>query len=118
MKRSAVILLTMAAALSGCAARTHSAEQVAQIAASILEFGFVAPVLIDERGEVIAGPGRLQAAKSLGLETVPVERAHRLDRAFGDPVAQLMELRAGHEVQARPVELQHVLRRAFIALGC
>ena len=52
-------------------ARTHSVEQVAQIAASILEFGFVAPVLVDERGEVIAGHGRLQAAKSLGLETVP-----------------------------------------------
>ncbi|MBR0683282.1 site-specific DNA-methyltransferase [Roseomonas eburnea] len=52
-------------------ARTHSAEQVAQIAASILEFGFVAPVLVDERGELIAGHGRLLAAKSLGLDTVP-----------------------------------------------
>ncbi|WP_270936293.1 site-specific DNA-methyltransferase [Falsiroseomonas oryzae] len=52
-------------------ARTHSAEQVAQIAASILEFGFVAPVLMDERGELIAGHGRLLAAKSLGLDTVP-----------------------------------------------
>jgi DNA modification methylase len=52
-------------------ARTHSADQVAQIAASILEFGFVAPVLIDERGELIAGHGRLLAAKSLGLDTVP-----------------------------------------------
>ena len=52
-------------------ARTHSAEQVAQIAASVLEFGFVAPVLVDERGEVIAGHGRLLAAKSLGLDTVP-----------------------------------------------
>ncbi|WP_051213316.1 site-specific DNA-methyltransferase [Rubritepida flocculans] len=52
-------------------ARTHSAEQVAQIAASILEFGFVAPVLVDERGEVIAGHGRLLAAQSLGLDTVP-----------------------------------------------
>ncbi len=52
-------------------ARTHSAEQVAQIAASILEFGFVAPVLVDERGEIIAGHGRLLAAKSLGLDTVP-----------------------------------------------
>ncbi|PWS35186.1 DNA modification methylase [Falsiroseomonas bella] len=52
-------------------ARTHSAEQVAQIAASILEFGFVAPVLVDECGEIIAGHGRLLAAKSLGLETVP-----------------------------------------------
>jgi DNA modification methylase len=52
-------------------ARTHSAGQVAQIAASILEFGFVAPVLVDERGEIIAGHGRLLAAKSLGLDTVP-----------------------------------------------
>jgi ParB-like chromosome segregation protein Spo0J len=52
-------------------ARTHSAEQVAQIAASILEFGFAAPVLVDERGEIIAGHGRLMAAKSLGLDTVP-----------------------------------------------
>jgi DNA modification methylase len=52
-------------------ARTHSPEQVAQIAASILEFGFVAPVLVDERGEIIAGHGRLLAAQSLGLATVP-----------------------------------------------
>ena len=52
-------------------ARTHSAEQVAQIAASILEFGFVAPVLVDERGEIIAGHGRLLAAQSLGLDAVP-----------------------------------------------
>jgi ParB-like chromosome segregation protein Spo0J len=52
-------------------ARTHSPEQVAQIAASIIEFGFVAPILIDERGEIIAGHGRLMAAQSLGLQTVP-----------------------------------------------
>jgi DNA modification methylase len=53
-------------------ARTHSPEQVAQIAASIVEFGFAAPILVDEHGEVIAGHGRLEAAKSLGLATVPV----------------------------------------------
>jgi len=52
-------------------ARTHSPEQVAQIAASILEFGFVAPVLVDEQGEIIAGHGRLLAAQSLGLASVP-----------------------------------------------
>jgi DNA modification methylase len=52
-------------------ARTHAPEQVAQIAASIIEFGFVAPVLVDEHGVLIAGHGRLLAAKSLGLETVP-----------------------------------------------
>ena len=53
-------------------ARTHSDEQVAQIAASIAEFGFVNPVLVDEAGELIAGHGRVLAAKSLGLESAPV----------------------------------------------
>jgi len=52
-------------------ARTHSAEQVAQVAASIKEFGFTNPVLIDEQGGVIAGHGRVMAAKKLGLAEVP-----------------------------------------------
>lgn len=55
-------------------ARTHSVDQVAQIAASIREFGFTNPILIDEELEIIAGHGRLQAAISLGLETVPAIR--------------------------------------------
>ncbi|WP_439580500.1 site-specific DNA-methyltransferase [Elioraea sp.] len=62
-------------------ARTHSPEQVAQIAASIVEFGFVAPILVDEHGEVIAGHGRLEAAKSLGLATVPTIVRHGLSEA-------------------------------------
>ena len=53
-------------------ARTHSDGQVAQIAASMIEFGWTNPVLADSRGNVIAGHGRLAAAKSLGLDTVPV----------------------------------------------
>ena len=53
-------------------ARTHSDEQVAQIAASIREFGFSNPILVDEDGGVIAGHGRLSAARQLGLEDVPV----------------------------------------------
>jgi DNA modification methylase len=53
-------------------ARTHSADQIAQIAASIIEFGWTNPVLADSRGNVIAGHGRLEAARSLGLEAVPV----------------------------------------------
>jgi DNA modification methylase len=52
-------------------ARTHSEEQVAQIAASITEFGFTNPVLIAEDGEIIAGHGRVMAAQSLGLTEVP-----------------------------------------------
>lgn len=52
-------------------ARTHSAEQVQQIAASISQFGFTNPLLIDERGGLIAGHGRLAAALSLGMVEVP-----------------------------------------------
>lgn len=53
-------------------ARTHSPEQVAQLAASIAEFGFVNPVLVDSEAGVIAGHGRLAAARDLGLDEVPV----------------------------------------------
>jgi len=51
--------------------RTHSDEQVAQIAASINEWGFTNPILIDIDGEIIAGHGRLLAAQKLGLKEVP-----------------------------------------------
>jgi ParB-like chromosome segregation protein Spo0J len=51
--------------------RTHSDEQVAQIAASIKEWGFTNPILIDVDGEIIAGHGRLLAAQKLGLTEVP-----------------------------------------------
>lgn len=52
-------------------ARTHSEEQVAQICASIREFGFTNPLLIDESGGIIAGHGRLAAAKILKMDEVP-----------------------------------------------
>lgn len=53
-------------------ARTHSPEQVSQLAASIVEFGFVNPILVDSDAGVIAGHGRLAAARDLGLDEVPV----------------------------------------------
>ena len=53
-------------------ARTHSDQQVAQIAASIVEFGFVNPILVDSNAGIIAGHGRLLAARKLGLAEVPV----------------------------------------------
>lgn len=54
-------------------ARTHSPEQVAKLAASIAEFGFVNPILVDRRtGTIIAGHGRLMAAQQLGLAEAPV----------------------------------------------
>jgi hypothetical protein len=52
-------------------ARTHSPEQVSQVAASIKEFGWTNPVLIDEDGGIIAGHGRVKAAEKLGLDEVP-----------------------------------------------
>jgi len=53
-------------------ARTHSNEQVTQLAASIEEFGWTIPVLVDEAGGIIAGHGRILAAHRLGIEDVPV----------------------------------------------
>ena len=51
--------------------RTHDKDQVSQIVASIKEFGFTNPVLIDDEGLIIAGHGRVQAAQKLNLKTVP-----------------------------------------------
>ena len=53
-------------------ARTHSPEQVAEIAASIQRFGFANPILVDRQGEIIARHGRLAASQRLGLAEVPV----------------------------------------------
>lgn len=67
-------------------ARTHPDEQVAQIAGSIAEFGFNVPCLVDERGVLITGHGRLLAARQLGVAEIPIIRlAHLSDaqaRAF------------------------------------
>ena len=52
--------------------RTHSPEQVDQVAASIREWGWTVPVLVDEQGGLIAGHGRVMAAKLLGLKEIPV----------------------------------------------
>lgn len=56
-------------------ARTHSDAQVAQLAASIKEWGWTTPVLIDESGEIIAGHGRVMAARKLGIEEIPTMTA-------------------------------------------
>ncbi|WP_269497257.1 site-specific DNA-methyltransferase [Castellaniella sp. S9] len=61
--------------------RTHSETQVAQIVASIHEFGFTNPVLIDEHGGIIAGHGRVMAATKLGLREVPCIRLSHLNEA-------------------------------------
>ena len=59
-------------------ARAHNDVQIAQIAKSIKKFGFCAPCLVDEDGMLIAGHGRLKAAQTLGLKTVPIVRIDHL----------------------------------------
>ena len=51
--------------------RTHSDKQLVKLKASIQTFGFTAPVLVDEAGVILSGHGRVQAAKELGLATIP-----------------------------------------------
>ena len=61
--------------------RTHSDAQVTKIAASIKEFGFLNPVIVDGQNGIIAGHGRVMAAKKLGLDEVPVIEASHLTEA-------------------------------------
>jgi DNA modification methylase len=61
--------------------RTHSEAQVEQIAASMVEFGWTNPILIDENAGILAGHGRLLAARQLGLAEVPVIRFEHLSEA-------------------------------------
>ena len=61
--------------------RRDSRQQVAAIARSIETFGFTAPILVDGKNRIVAGHGRLEAAKRLGLETVPVIRLEHLTEA-------------------------------------
>ncbi len=60
-------------------ARTHSTEQIGQLAASIVEFGFLNPILVDTSAGILAGHGRLAAAQQLGLAKVPVVVLDHLD---------------------------------------
>ena len=61
--------------------RTHSDEQIAQIAASIKEFGWTNPILVDGDNGIIAGHGRLSAARKLGMNNVPVIELSHLTKA-------------------------------------
>ena len=92
-------------------ARTHSTKQINQIAASIKEFGFTNPVLIDVEGGIIAGHGRVEAAKLLGLERVPTIRLDHLSeaqkRAYIVADNRLAEL-AGWDKDILGIELQHL----------
>lgn len=62
-------------------AKIHPESQVAQIKASMAQFGFVNPILVDAKGEVIAGHGRLTAAQQMGIGKVPVIKLGHLSEA-------------------------------------
>jgi DNA modification methylase len=90
-------------------ARTHSDEQVAQIAASIKEWGWTTPVLVDEDGGIIAGHGRVLAARKLGIDEVPCMTAtgwsDAQKRAYIIADNQLPQ-NAGWDIDLLKVEMQ------------
>lgn len=97
-------------------ARTHSDEQVAQIAASIREWGWTNPVLIDEEGGVIAGHGRLMAARKLGIAEVPCIVA----RGWTDAQKKAyvladnqLALNAGWDMDLRALEISELVGLGF-----
>ena len=96
--------------------RTHSKKQVRQIADSIRRFGFTNPVLIGEDGEIIAGHGRVEAAKLLGMATVPTLRLAHLDavqrRAYVLADNKLA-LNAGWDPELLAIELQGLISAEF-----
>lgn len=92
-------------------ARTHSDEQVTQIASSIKEFGFNNPILTDGENGVIAGHGRLLAAKKLGLETVPTIELSGLTEAQKKAYIladNKIALNSGWDIDLLSVELQEL----------
>lgn len=97
-------------------ARTHSKKQIRQIAASIERFGFVNPVLISDAGEIVAGHGRVEAAKQLGLSSVPTLTLSHLSTAelrayvLAD---NKLALNAGWDRELLAIELQGLIDLQF-----
>lgn len=97
-------------------ARTHSAEQVDKIAASIREYGFINPVIIDGSNGIIAGHGRVMAAKKLGLPDVPcllVEHLTDAQRRAYILADNRMALDAGWDDDLLKIELQDLEASGF-----
>src|SRR6266446_10268277 len=93
-------------------ARTHSKKQIQQIAKSIAKFGFCNPVLIDDAKQIIAGHGRVEAAKVLGIDAVPTCRLSHLSeadkRAYILADNKLAE-KAGWDKELLAIELQGLI---------
>lgn len=97
-------------------ARTHSRKQIRQIARSIEEFGFLNPIIVDENNEIIAGHGRVEAAKLIGLNEVPTVQIGHLSaaqkKAYILTDNRLAEL-AGWDKEILTVELQGLQAEGF-----
>lgn len=97
-------------------ARTHSDNQVNQLAASIKEWGWTTPVLVDEDGMIIAGHGRLLAAKKLNIEKIPVIVAKGWTSAKKKAYVladNQLALNAGWDMKLLPIELQELQELDF-----
>ncbi|HYM99168.1 MAG TPA: ParB N-terminal domain-containing protein, partial [Aestuariivirgaceae bacterium] len=93
-------------------ARTHSKKQIRQIADSIQKFGFTNPVLISDHEEIIAGHGRVEAAKLLGLQSVPTLRLSHLTAAQRRAYViadNKLALNAGWDREVLALELQGLI---------
>ncbi len=92
-------------------ARTHSDGQIIQIAKSIEHFGFTNPILIDKKGKIIAGHGRVQAARRLGLHSLPTvslsDMTESQIRAYVIADNRLAE-KAGWDRELLGIELQYL----------
>ena len=97
-------------------ARTHSRKQIQQIAQSIQKFGFTNPVLISDSDEIIAGHGRVEAAKFLGMQAVPALRLSHLDAAQRRAYLiadNKLALNAGWDREILAIELQALIDLDF-----
>lgn len=93
-------------------ARTHSRKQLGQIAESIRTFGFTNPVLIDETGTILAGHGRVAAARMLGIDAVPCRRLSEMTSAEKRAYVladNKLALNAGWDEEILAIELQGLL---------
>ena len=96
--------------------RTHSDEQVAQIAASIKEFGWTNPILIDEQNSIIAGHGRLMAARKLGMDKIPCVEVKNLTEAQKKALIiadNKLALNAGWDNDLLKLELENLKELGF-----
>ena len=96
--------------------RTHSEEQINQIASSIKEFGFTNPVLIDKNDGLIAGHGRVMGAKKLGLKEVPTITLDNLTEAQKKAYIiadNKIALNSGWDEELLKIELQQLQEMDF-----